>query len=99
MEQPGGDCRYFTSYSGVELPLRLINTLPDIDNRNTYFRGYFDTDGRLLLCQKIVYGEIELQHSYRYYDSGILREAAITDTDGEVNVLHFDSEGKLCRAY
>lgn len=99
MEQPTSDCRYFTSYSGVELPLRLINPLPDIDNRNTYFCGYFDAVGRLLLCQKMVYGEVELQHRYRYDNSGVLRQAEITDADGEVNVLEFDAEGKLCRAY
>lgn len=95
METPIGDCRYFISYSGVKLPLKLVNPLSDIDNRNTYFRGYFDDDGRLILCQKVVYGEIELQHRYRYGGNGVLQEAEITDADGEVNVLQFDGEGQV----
>lgn len=39
--------RYFTSYSGVKLPLKLVGELDEADmrNRNTFFRGHFD--GRL----------------------------------------------------
>ncbi|MGR8936066.1 MAG: DUF6156 family protein [Gammaproteobacteria bacterium] len=98
MEQLTGECRYFISYSGVKLPLKLVNPLTDIDNRNTYFRGYYDNNGQLVLCQKVVYGEIELQHRYRYHPSGALQQAEITDADGEVNVLQFDSEGNLLNA-
>lgn len=88
-------CRYFISYSGVKLPLKLVTPLSDaeLQNRNTFFLGYFDSQERLLLCRKMVYGEIELEHRYRYYDSGILSEAEITDADGEVTVLQFDETG------
>lgn len=88
-------CRYFITYSGVKLPLKLVSPLEDaeLQNRNTFFRGYFDPRDRLMLCQKMVYGEIELEHRYDYYDSGALQQAEITDADGEVTLLLFDEAG------
>ena len=85
------ECRYFITYSGVKLPLKLVNPLSEADrqNRNTFFRAYFDADERLQLCQKLVYGEIELEHRYHYYPSGALQQAEITDADGELTVLDF----------
>lgn len=89
------DCRHFISYSGIKLPLKLVTplTAAELQNRNTFFRGYFDNQERLMLCQKMVYGEIELEHRYDYYDNGILRQAKITDADGEITVLSFDETG------
>ncbi|WP_347987530.1 DUF6156 family protein [Methylomonas sp. AM2-LC] len=89
-------CRYFTSYSGVKLPLKLVNQLTDMvpENRNTYFRAYFDPEEQLILCQKLVYGEIELQHRYTYYSNHMLSQAEITDADGEVTVLSFTETGE-----
>jgi len=85
-------CRYFISYSGVSLPLRLVNEIQadQLDNRNTYFRGEYDALDRLELLEKMVYGEVELRHRYRYDDSGRLVWAEITDADGEVTELEFD---------
>lgn len=90
------ECRYFVSYSGVKLPLKLVNELHESDrqNRNTYFLGYFDRDDRLLRCEKRVYGEVELLHCYRYHANGALQQAEITDADGEITVLAFDESGK-----
>lgn len=96
MDLENCSCRYFISYSGVKLPLKLVNELEDeshLENRNTYFRGYYDTDQRLLLCEKLVYGDIELRHRYGYHASGALAEAEITDADGEITVLSFDEQG------
>ena len=89
------DCRYFISYSGVKLPLKLVTSLTEaeLQNRNTFFRAYFDDQERLLLCQNVVYGEVELEHRYSYYDSGVLRQAEITDADGELTLLRFDESG------
>jgi hypothetical protein len=91
-----GECRFFLSYSGVKLPLTLVSELePDqVENRNTFFRGYFDGRERLIGLQKMVYGEIELEHRYAYHGSGALRHARITDADGEVTVLEFDERGE-----
>lgn len=88
------DCRYFLTYSGVALPLKLVEPLAGIDHRNTYYRGYFDTDQRLTGCQKVVYGEVETQHRYAYHPDGMLKQAEITDVDGEVTVLCFDTVGQ-----
>ena len=89
-------CRHFTSYSGVGLPLKLVNELDDAsrDNRNTYFRGYYDDEGRLHLCEKVVYGEIELTHRYQYGENGLLSQAEIIDVDEEPKLLHFDEQGR-----
>jgi len=89
-------CRFFISYSGVKLPLKLVNEFEGsgLANRNTYFRGYFDADQRLIRCEKLVYGETELLHDYQYDDSGVLRRAEITDADGELTVLHLDAAGQ-----
>jgi hypothetical protein len=91
------DCRYFVSYSGVALPLKLINELQDSEreNRNTFFCGYYDGEQRLMRCEKRVYGETELLHVYTYHDNGALKQAEITDADGELTVMSFDLQGKL----
>ncbi len=90
-------CRYFNTYSGVKLPLNLLSELTEaeIANRNTFFRAQFDAENRLVCCEKIVYGDVELKHSYEYYDSGVLKQAEITDSDGDVNLLDFDEEGQM----
>jgi len=82
-------CRFFTTYSGVALPFNLTAELTEaeIDNRNTFFRGYYDASGRLLSFEKVVYGEIELAHRYSYDDAGKLQRAEITDEDGEMTVV------------
>jgi len=89
------ECRYYISYSGVKLPLKLVSPLTDaeLQNRNTFIRAYFDAQERLILCQKLVYGEIELEHRYSYYATGNLKQAEIIDADGELTRLDFDEAG------
>ncbi|HAF44418.1 MAG: hypothetical protein A2100_02985 [Sideroxydans sp. GWF2_59_14] len=88
--------RYFITYSGIKLPFNLVSELQEqeVQNRNTYFRGYFDSKERLSGFDKLAYGEIELQHRYTYHGNGRLSSAEITDIDGEVTMVVFDAEGK-----
>lgn len=90
-----GTLRFFVTYTGIKLPLKLINELqPDeVENRNTFFRGYFDGQDRLTSFDKLAYGEVELRHDYTYHDNGKIRAAEITDIDGEVTMLLFSAEG------
>lgn len=90
-----GACRYFLTYSGVKLPFNLVTPLSaeEVENRNTYFKGWFDAD-RLLGFDKMVYGEVEMAHRYTYRDDGSLLRAEISDIDGETSVLEFDPAGK-----
>ena len=90
-EDIAGTCRYFLTYTGVKLPLTLLSELePDqLENRITFFRGYYDGQNRLVGLQKMVYGEVEMEHRYQYDASGSLQRAEITDIDGEVTVLAF----------
>lgn len=89
-------CRIFVTYSGIKLPLKLVNelTVADTENRNTFFRGYFDEQERLTRLEKVVYGELELQHLYQYHENGTLKQAEIIDMDDEVTLLSFDENGQ-----
>lgn len=42
---------------------------------------------------KVVYGEIELSHSYEYHGTGRLRRAEIVMLDEEPAALDFDESG------
>jgi len=90
-----GKQRFFVTYTGIKLPLKLVNPLEDAEltNRNTFFRADFDDEDRLLGFEKIVYGEVEMAHRYEYHASGVLKRAEITDAEEEVTVLAFDETG------
>lgn len=86
--------RFFVTYTGVKLPFKLVNELQpsEVENRNTFFRGYFDAQDRLTGFDKLAYGETELSHRYTYHANGKLELAQITDIDGEINEMTFDAE-------
>ena len=81
--------RYFATYSGVKLPIKLSQPLEEssILNRNTYFIAYYDNAERMIGFQKMVYGEIEMQHYYSYDGSDKLFQAEITNADQEVTII------------
>ncbi|MBR9970116.1 DUF6156 family protein [Magnetospirillum sulfuroxidans] len=89
--------RYFTTYTGVRLPLKLVGPLDatEINNRNTFIRAGFDAADRLVHLEKCVYGEVALGHAYEYHASGALKRAEIVihDDDDETTVLEFDESG------
>jgi hypothetical protein len=95
MEPEGAPAfKYFLSYSGVKLPLSMVTPI-DVEalcNRNTYFRASYDSNGRMVRCEKIVYGEVELQHDYVYGPDGRLASARI-DMAGEETEVSFDEAG------
>jgi Family of unknown function (DUF6156) len=95
MTPPAPTIRYFVTYSGVKLPLNLVNELDPtaLSNRNTFFRAYYDADDRLLGFEKIVYGETEMSHRYEYHSCGALKRAEIV-ADGETAVLKLDRCGR-----
>ena len=91
-----GECRYFLTYSGVNLPLKLVEPMTEaqLGHRNTYIRTWFDGTGALTGFDKIVYGEVELSHRYQYHPNGQLRRAEVTMLDEEDRfVACFDEEG------
>lgn len=83
--------RYFLTYSGVTLPLRLTEELtPDtLRNRNTYFQAAYDSAGHMLWLEKMVYGEVEMRHDYEWSAAGHLRKAIIRTDDEEPQVREF----------
>jgi hypothetical protein len=95
MEDAHQECRFFVSYSGVELPFNLVNSIAAeaLSNRNTFIRAYFNEAGMLTGFEKVVYGEVELAHRYQYHDNGALSRAEITMLDEDAAVLCFDETG------
>ena len=91
------DCRYFLSYTGVKLPFNLVSPIPadGLGHRNTFIRAYYDAAGRLSGFEKVVYGEVELTHSYLYHDTGALRRAVVAMLDEEPSELLYDEAGRL----
>jgi hypothetical protein len=83
--------RYFATYSGIKLPIKLSQPLEEsaIINRNTYFIAYYDKSECMIGFQKMVYGEMELQHYYSYDFTGKLVQAEITNVEQEVTILEF----------
>lgn len=83
MTNTSTEYRYFISYSGIKLPLKLVNeiSLENIQNRNTFYRCLYDDKGNLSLCQKIVYGEVSLEHKYIYDNKNTLIYAKISEAD------------------
>jgi hypothetical protein len=84
--------RYFATYSGVKLPLNLVSPLEEaaLANRNTYIRAGYDEAGRMVVCEKFVYGEVEMAHRYEYHANGALKRAEIAMPDEEPAALDFD---------
>lgn len=81
---------HFLTYSGVKLPLNLVEPLSmeAVQNRNTYFTATLDDNGRIASCRKIVYGEVEFEHRYSYHPDGSLARAEIEEED-ETRTLDF----------
>lgn len=83
--------RYFLTYRGVQLPLVLAEELAveDLRNRNTYFRAAYDEAGRMQWVEKLVYGEVEMRHDYRWHPDGRLGAATVTTPDEAPQELTF----------
>lgn len=88
--------RYFLTYRGVKLPLALAEELaPDaLRNRNTYFRAAYDEAGRMQWVEKLVYGDVELRHDYRWDGDGRLCSATISAPGEEPQELHVATDAR-----
>ena len=95
-DAPAPQTRRFVTYRGVSLPLTLVEELTpeSLRNRNTYFQATYDSQGRMVRVEKLVYGEVELCHDYRWREDGTLDEATISTPDEDVRVLRFDLQGR-----
>ena len=91
-DEAGGRERYFLTYRSTWLPLQLTEELPAgaLRHRNTYFRARYDALDRLILCEKLVYGEVEMRHCYEYDAAGRLCRAVITVGDEEPQTPHLE---------
>ena len=85
-------CRYYVTYTGVSLPLNLITPLEEegLEQRITYFRGYYDDQERLMAVEKVVYGEVEFEHRYDYHDDGRIKSAELIEADEDPRIMQFD---------
>lgn len=89
--------RCFITYTGITLPLKLLNELDNesLGNRITYFAGYYDGMGRLKILEKVVYGEIEFTHHYDYNQDDKLEKAVLIEGDEPPRTLVFDNQGRI----
>lgn len=90
--------RHFVTYTGVSLPLRLTTPLEasDLQNRITFYRAYYNAQDQLTDVEKVVYGEIESSHHYRYHANGNLLQARIVVVaDEETTLMAFADDGTL----
>ena len=87
--------RHFVTYSGIRPPARMIEPLgpADLVNRNTFIRARYDEDDRLIGFEKMVYGAVELAHTYEWHADGRLKSARIA-MGGEESLLTFDEGGR-----
>ena len=60
--------------------------------------AYFDEFERIAICLKIVYGEVELEHRYRYHPNGVVKQVEIRFADEETGVVYFDELGGVLSA-
>ena len=97
MSDSPSEYRYFTSYTGIHMPFRLVGPLDaaEMANRNTYLRAWFDDAGQLSGFDKLVYGEVELSHRYAYHPGGALARAEITMCDEDGRILTFAEDGTM----
>jgi hypothetical protein len=98
-QQNDQSVRYFVSYTGVKLPVKMVNPLEEaaLSNRNTYIVANFDDQDRLIFFEKMVYGEVEISHKYEYDGDGVIRRAEIF-MDEETTEMLFDAQGALLNA-
>lgn len=91
-----GQCCYFLTYSGMTLPLKLVEPMTEaqLGHRNTYIRAWINDADTLTGFDKIVYGEVELSHRYQYHPNGQLRRAEVTMLDEDDRFVScFDEDG------
>ena len=94
-ETAQGECRFFVTYTGVKMPFRLVEQIPQeqLTHRNTFIRAWFDGAGQLTGFDKMVYGEIELAHRYAYHGNGALQRAEVRMAEEDTVVVAFDEAG------
>lgn len=66
----------------------------DIANRNACFRAWFDELEAMVLCQRLLCEEVEMQYRYTYHDNGCLKQAVIFEIGDEPKIMRYDSQGK-----
>jgi hypothetical protein len=83
--------RYYLTYRGTRLPLTLTEELEPsaLQHRNTYLRAEIDEAGHTLWLEKIVYGEVEMRHDYRWNAEGRLIGATVLTADEEPREIDF----------
>jgi hypothetical protein len=76
---------YFYPVAGSNCRLILFFPLDarELENRNTFFRAVFGDADRLVSCEKIVYGEVQLTHRYDSRGNDTLSHARTAMGDDE----------------
>ncbi len=93
--RPRDPIEYYRSFTGYQfqLPLHLSEKITKEEAEalaaagHSYYVGHYSPGGSLIKAVKMLNGKMNFEHAYLYSSSGRLMSAAITRTDGTVNLL------------
>jgi len=86
---------YFGGFGGYSLPFTPREEISEkvAKARGTYCVGEYDSEGRLRLFIKFLRGREFFRHEYSYYDNTTLKTARVTNPEGKVRIVEFDTGG------
>jgi hypothetical protein len=90
---------YYESFSGYDIPFRPVGELTpeNAKSRDSYYIAHFNSDGKIVSFEKILYGKKEFSDLYIYNDGGIIERRELTNASGEVVIKFFDANGKMLK--
>ena len=91
--------KYFGTFSGYTLPLKLKNNLSksEIEARRAYLVAYYDASGRLHKVRKVLDGKTEFIHEYAYDAQSKLVEVIVTNHEGNISILKRTPDGRMVK--
>jgi hypothetical protein len=91
---------YYRSFSGYDLPLRLIDKTTKEEaeaneKKAAYYVAHFDSDRKLVRVVKMFRGNVLFEDRYFYYPNGKLKRREGKNEIGVLIMQEFDETGKL----
>jgi hypothetical protein len=97
--EPGKKIRYFTSFSGYDIPSTPTDEISEKDAlpRENYYIVHYNDIGQITVFKTIVNKNFFSSGEYEYYDNGKIKREKITKPDGTVRIVNFDQKGRAIR--
>ena len=93
---PGCRAKYFIGFSGYSLPLVPVDEVSKskATSQRSYYKASYDGESRLRTFEKFLDGVQFFRHEYDYFPTGVIREARVTNADGQTVIHKFDESGR-----